>query len=110
MQSAYAGFAKLSVKINGPIHDNSYFVCLYGLGCYSVLAGAQGKLFPITSTHMANLKRIAVTNVRNRRLYFQPITESCNVTLKDNQTITINGRLEDVNARLRISDLTCSVS
>lgn len=111
MNSVYADdFAKLSIKISAPAKNNTYYLCLYGVGCLNATSGSRGKEFGVTPFDMGNITKIVITDSRTMRMYEQPNPASCNVTVKDNQKLTITGQLEVRNDKPYVSHLQCTVT
>lgn len=108
--SAYAtDTANIRIKMSGAIHDNTYFLCLPNVGCLSIRHGQEGKIYPVMQ--QIAMDRMFVVNQDTRQLSPQGLPDSCKVTVKPNQTITISGKLtvgqEDI---VHINQLRCSVS
>lgn len=99
--------AKLRMKIAGPIKDNRYFLCVTNIGCVSILAGNQGKIYPLGDGHISNIFMI---NIVNKRMYTQPLPGSCEVSIKNNQTLSVSGKLIEGSNNTRLSNLQCRVS
>lgn len=111
MSSVYADdFAKLSIKISAPVKNNSYFLCLYGVGCLNATSGSRGKEFGISPFDMGNITKIVITDSNTMRMYEQPNPDSCNVTVKSDQKLTITGTLQVKNATPYISNLQCRIT
>lgn len=109
LQQAYAAnTANIKIKIAGPISDNTYFLCMPDLGCLSMLAAKRGKVFPMLNN--VEMNTLFVTNIRNKRVYNQGLPKSCDVTVKKNQTITIQGTLSTQATKVKVVNLRCSVS
>ena len=107
--TAYAdGYAKIRMKLSGPVHNNKYFLCVTNAGCMSVYAAMQGKQFSIDEGKINN---IFTTDMTNRRMYTQPLPQSCDITVKENQTLVISGKIVAHGTdKVSISHLMCSVS
>lgn len=104
------GMAHLKLKIKGATENNAYFLCLYGSGCYSMRAGANGRIFPIHTYVLANQKKIFITNIKTRRLYSQAISGSCLLKLNSAQTVTITGSLKIKNNKPMVDNLSCTLA
>ncbi len=108
IQASFADSAKLRMKINGPIKDNRYFLCVTNIGCVSIQSGNKGKVFPMD---LGNVNNIFTINATNMRINTQSLPGSCNVNLKANQTLTVKGTLiERPNRGVVVSHLKCSVT
>jgi len=109
INSAYAlDHTQLRMKIAGPIKDNRYFLCVTNIGCISILNGNKGKAYPLTPGVVSNVYTI---NASNMRLHTQPLPKSCDVTVKENQTLRVTGKLvEGPNSKVYINNLQCSLS
>lgn len=105
------GMAKLRLNISGPTKGNSYFLCVYGLGCISMnLATTRHKEYTIMSSQMWNMKKIIIANGNNMRLYRQPMSGSCKVHVPEGQSITLHGQLVVKNNTPYLSNVYCSVT
>jgi len=108
-QFAYAAnTANIKIRINGPITDNRYFLCIPDVGCLSMLAAKKGKVFPFYRT--VEMNTLFVTNVLNNRLYNQGLPKSCQVKVDPNKTITISGTLYAGQDQVKLSKISCSVA
>lgn len=109
IQCLYAeDLAKLRIKISGASSDNKYFLCVGNVGCVSILAGNQGKLYPMNN---GDISYVYTTNVTNMRLYPQKLPESCNISVKNNQTVTVTGHIvKSSNQQIYISNLNCKLA
>lgn len=109
MQMAYAAdTANIKIKIAGAMQGNRYFLCLPDIGCLSIHAAQNGKIYPIMNDVQMNT--MFVTDTSNARLYRAGLPDSCNVTVKKNQTITISGELKTHADQVNVNNLHCSVS
>ena len=101
--------ANIRIKINGTFHDNRYFLCLPNIGCLSLLAAKNGKVFPIF--HPIEMDNIYVIDFENRLVSPEGLPDSCNISVNTNQTITISGQLiTSTNQPAHIKNLHCAVS
>jgi len=99
--------AKLRIKIAGVSANNAYFLCVGHAGCLSIKAGNQGHVFTI---ERGELNRVYASNIRNLRLYPQPLPKSCKINVKENQTVTITGKItRTAKNEVYIGNLQCSV-
>lgn len=106
--SAFAlDIATLRMDIKGPVNDNRYFLCLPNMGCMSILAGNRGKGFPVNPGKVQN---IMAADMKTRHMDVQPLPASCNVSLRENQTLIIKGNLITKPNRVNISNLHCRLS
>ena len=107
-QAFAADTANIKIKIAGAVTDNTYFLCMPDLGCLSILAAKHGKVF--TMMNNVEMNTLFVTNARNMAVYNQGLPSSCNVTVKKNQTITIQGTLTNEASKVKLAGLHCTVS
>lgn len=109
IQSIFAAdFAKLRIKIQGATSDNRYFLCVGTVGCVSIKAGDKGTLYPMQA---GNIDYIYTTSVAAMRVYPQSLPSSCNVEVKNDQTVTVTGRIvQRSNEDVHIEHLNCHVS
>lgn len=110
LQLAFAiDAANIKIQVNSAFKDNRYFMCLHNIGCFSIHAAQQGKTFPVM--HPIEMDNIYVVNLKNNQLYSQGLPDSCNITIKPQQTITISGQLvSGPNNTVKVNHLNCSVS
>ena len=109
MQVAHAtDTANIKIKIAGAMQGNRYFLCLPNVGCLSIHAAQNGKVYPIMND--VEMNTMFVTDTSNDRLYRAGLPDSCNVTVKTNQTITISGELKAQGDQVTVRNLHCSVS
>lgn len=109
MHTAHADdTAKLRMKISGPIKDNRYFLCVSNVGCVSILAAKKGKVFPLDK---GDIGHIFAINATQMRMYPQALPASCNVTVNENQTLTVSGKIiEGPHGSVKVGNLSCSVT
>ncbi len=101
--------ANIKINLSGVPQANRYFLCVYGVGCLSIRAAADGKVYRVD--HSFRVGRLFVTDVaRDLRLYRQGYPSSCHVRVKRGQTITISGHIMDAWQNVRIQQLRCSVN
>lgn len=105
---AKADNANLKINVSGTSKNNTYFLCVDGVGCVSMFAADHGKTYPLTP---GQIERIFMVNRTNLRTYFQALPASCNVTVNANQTLTVKGKVV-TNAKndARLEQLECSVA
>ena len=111
IQFAFAegGTANIKIKIAGAIHDNSYFLCIPDIGCLSILAAKKGKVYPVIRP--IEMNTIFVKDAHTMRDHNQGLPASCNVTVQQNQSITIYGTLEASGTeKVVVKNLHCVVS
>lgn len=100
--------ANIKIRINGAIHDNTYFLCLPDLGCLSIMAAKKGKIYPVYRNF--DMNTIFITDTNDMQVYAQGLPKSCDVAVKTNQTITISGTLTvGADKRAHVQQLRCSV-
>jgi hypothetical protein len=102
--------AKLRLNISGIQRQQPHFLCIYGVGCLNLLSYNLQKTLNIYASDMTNVKKVVIADMKSKRMYFQPLAESCNVTLKENQTITIMGTLISNTSNPYIADMHCVIS
>ena|SRR3990167_3671286 len=112
MHSAFAdNTATLRIKVSGTEAEkqNTYFLCVAEMGgCVSLYAGDHGKTYPMNPGAEVNYMFIA--NGVTYRMYPHALPDSCHVTLKENQTLTVSGKLvKKSDADVHIQDLHCTV-
>jgi hypothetical protein len=100
--------ANIKIKIAGAVHDNSYFLCIPDIGCLSLLAAKNGKVFPIIRP--IEMNTIFVVNERTAQEYNQGLPASCNVKVEPSHSITIYGTLEARGQGVEVKGLRCVVS
>ncbi len=101
-----ANDANLKIRVAGTGKNNSYFLCVSGVGCVSMYAAEHGKSYPLNP---GQIQRIYMVNRSNLRSYFQPLPASCNVTVNSNQTLIVKGRMVR-SYNTRIEHLECAVA
>lgn len=108
LNSAHASdMATMQMKVSGDI-KNTYYLCVNNAGCVNLVAGTKGKNFPINS---GSVDYIFITNAANVRMYPQQLPSSCTITVNENQTLTVSGKVtKAANDRIYLRDLHCSVS
>lgn len=111
MQMAFAdGTANINIKLKGALNDNRYFLCLPNIGCLSVLAAKHGKVYPVIRDFTVRGIFIADAS-QSLRVSPQVMPASCNVSVKENQTITIAGSIvPGLNNTVVVKNLHCSVN
>lgn len=101
--------AQIRIKISSSAKDNRYFLCLPSVGCLSVRAAQQGKIFPVF--HSVKIQALFVTNLVDLRVHRIGMPSSCAVTVEPNQTLTIYGRITNGSGnRVQVQQLHCTVS
>lgn len=101
--------ANIKINIASPAKDNRYFFCMPNVGCLSIQAGNQGKVYPIYRA--IEMPTMYVMNVENRQVYNQGLPASCQTTVETGHTVSIHGRLVvEKDGSLHVSGLGCSVS
>lgn len=104
------GQARLSINIAGNTEKNTYFLCVYNVGCLSMkIAKAKHREYPITTNDIANLKQLFIANGNTMQLYRQPITESCHKAVEEGQKVTITGQLVVTGTTPHINHLQCKI-
>ncbi|MFZ2315169.1 MAG: hypothetical protein WAW86_05880 [Gammaproteobacteria bacterium] len=101
--------ANIKINIAGTNQQNTYFLCLQGIGCLSIHAAQKGKIYPVT--HDIAMDNMYVVNQNTMELYKQGLPASCHGDVKVNQTVTISGKLvQGVNNTVHVSQFRCTVS
>jgi hypothetical protein len=100
--------AKIKIKITGA--TNNKYLCIMNVGCLSIRAAQQGKVFPIF--HPIEVTTLYVTDAGNGyRLSSQGLPSSCNTSVGLNKTLTITGSLGlGKNGGAHINQLHCAIS
>lgn len=105
--TVFADEAKLRMKISGPVNNNRYFLCVSNVGCVSIFSGNKGKVYPLDTGEISNIYTVDGSNLS---MHTQTLPSSCNVTVKDNQTLTVKGTLvKGTNGKVVISNMHCSI-
>lgn len=105
------GSAKLSLDISGTNAKNTYFLCIYNVGCLSMkIAKAKHREYPITTNDIANLKQFFIANGNTMELHRQPIAASCQQAVGEGKKVTITGQLVVKGTTPHINHLQCHVS
>lgn len=110
MSQAFAdGTANIKIKISGENSHNTYFLCMPDVGCLSIRAASNGKVFAMMRN--IEMNTLFVTNSHTLRVYNQGLPKSCDTTVKPNQTITIYGNLQgQTNDHVKVNNLHCVIS
>jgi len=105
---AKADDASLHIKVSGTNQNNTYFLCVDGVGCVSMFEADHGRSYPLSP---GQIERIYMVNRTNLRTYFQPLPASCNVTINAHQTLVVKGKVvKGTNDSAHIDHLECSVA
>jgi hypothetical protein len=107
--TAIADVAHIRLNITNPVKENTYFVCLYEIGCLSIRAGNRGKVFAAMPANMGNILKIVIVDFNTMRMYRQTNVPSCQVNLREHQTLTISGQLVVNHSIPHINNLHCSM-
>ena len=106
-QLAYAdepNLPKLKMKIINTIKGQNFALCL-SENCYALTTPDQD-----IALEGASISSIIMANVNNMQMYAQNVPDSCKVTLKENQTLTVTGKLVAKNTAVLLNNLRCSVT
>lgn len=104
--SAYAFDALLRVKVKGNI-QKTHYICVSNVGCLNLAASVKGRTFPM---QLGNVQHIFLADISNLRMYPQTLPASCDVVIKNNQTLTVSGSVgKAVNNNLYINNLKCTI-
>jgi len=95
---------KIKLRINGASPDNKYFLCSRAFGCFSILGGQRGKVYPVFRP--VNVGAIFVMDKHTRKIAPQGVPASCQGEVS-NKTITITGQIGPSG---NVSGLRCSIS
>lgn len=102
---AYDG-SKLRMNIGGKV-TGTHYLCVSHVGCINIAAGQSGRTFPLTP---GSVNYILLAEGRNYRMYPQALPHSCNITINQNQTLVVSGRVSKAaNDNMYINQLRCSV-
>lgn len=101
--------ANIRINISGSTNNNHYFLCLPNIGCLSIKAGQQGKVFPFY--HPIEMQSIYVTNIETLRVNGMGLPTSCSGTVQPGHTITFAGNIaHGPNQSIYINNLRCHFS
>lgn len=98
--------ANINIKISGAFKNNQYLLCEEDLGCFSIPSG-EGKVYPMTTSFEMNT--LFISDVSTMRIYNIGLPRSCNTSIKDNQTLTIYGKIEKRENKVTVTGLHCTV-
>lgn len=108
MPFAYADdTANIKIQLNGTLKDNRYFLCLSTIGCLSIRAAQQGRVYPIYRPFQ--LYNMYVSDMTDLSLHRQNLPSSCSVEVETNKTLTISGNLSQIGNRVQINQLRCTL-
>lgn len=97
---------KLRIKVSGNV-KNTHYLCVSQVGCINIAAGSSGRTFPITP---GEVSYIFLAEGKSYRMYPQALPSSCNVSVSENQTLVVSGRVSKAaNDNMFISQLRCAV-
>lgn len=95
---------KLHMKITNTLKGQQFALCLSAT-CY-VLSDHQKEIALADNT----VSSVVMTNMNNMQMYTQVLPESCKVNLKNNQTLTVTGKLVGKEQSVFLNDMKCSVT
>jgi hypothetical protein len=95
---------KLRMQIINTIKDQNFALCL-SENCYALANPNQD-----IALEGATIDTIIMANMNNMQMYAQPVPASCKITLKENQTLIVTGKLVAKNAAVYLNNLNCSVT
>ncbi len=96
--------SKLRIKVTGS--SSNQYLCLSQAGCININQG-RSRILPLTP---GEVSYIFLANGKNYRMYPQTLPSSCNVTVNNNQTLVVSGRVSKArNDNMYINQLRCSV-
>ena len=98
--------AEIRLNITSPVKNTHYFLCIYGEGCINI--ANHSKSFPLNPIDMGNIRKFAITDMTNMKMYTQDSNPSCHFKVKDNQTVKISGNLVVKNSTPYINNLRCN--
>lgn len=110
IQSAFADITKIKINITDPVKANTYFACIYGVGCLSIKAANQGKVFASDPVDLSNMLKFVIANGETMQIYTQPIDSSCTGIAGKNQTLTISGKLVVTKSGPVVKNLHCNIA
>jgi len=97
--------ATLKIDIEGTKNQNTMMLCVEGVGCVNMVK--HNRTYPLTP---GDINRIYMVDGANLRSYFQPLPDSCRVTIKENETLVVKGKLMKASNKAYIHGLECSVA
>jgi hypothetical protein len=95
---------RLHMKIVNPWRNQQFALCLSET-CY-VLSDKQKEIALADNT----VNSVVMTNMSNMQMYAQVLPESCKVSLKNNETLTVSGKLVAKDQSVFLNDMKCSVT
>lgn len=107
--SSHPDTANINIRISGAQGDNRYFLCIPNVGCLSILAGEEGRTYPII--HDFKLYNLYLSDINGFRIYYEGLPSSCQGTIKQGSTVTISGHIAPGSGnKMMINGLSCSIS
>ena len=95
---------KLQLQIVNTIKNQNFALCLSS-SCY--LLSSPEKSVVMDGN---NINSIIMTNTGTLAMYGQTIPDSCKLTVKNNQTLTVSGKLIKKKMSVEVENLHCSVA
>jgi hypothetical protein len=95
---------KLKMKIINTIKGQNFALCL-SENCYALTTPDQD-----IALEGATIDTIIMANMNNMQMYAQSVPDSCKVTVKENQTLIVTGKLVAKNSAVYLNNLDCSVT
>ncbi len=106
MYPAYAEdsiLPKLKMKISNTLKNKHFALCI-AQNCYAIASPSQ-----VINLEEGNIDSIVMANMDNMQMYTQTLPPSCKIAVKNNQTLTVSGRVVAQNENVYLNDLSCSV-
>lgn len=106
LTSSVFAFDGSKLRINVTSNAGNEYLCVSQLGCINIAQG-HGRSFPLPP---GNVSYIFLANGNNYRMFPQPLPNSCNVSVKENQTLVVSGSVAKAgNDNMHINQLRCSL-
>lgn len=99
-----AQLPKLHMRIINTLRNQQFALCLSET-CY-VLSDHQKEIALADN----DVNSVVMTNMGNMQMYTQVLPESCKVNVKNNQTLTVSGKLVAKEQAVFLNDMKCSVT
>jgi hypothetical protein len=95
---------KLQMRIVNTIKNQKFALCLSDT-CYVMSTPNKSVLMD-----GSNIDSIIMTNTGTLQMYTQAIPPSCKITVKDNQTLTVTGKLVAKKSVVELENLKCTIA
>lgn len=103
--SVAGDIAKLRIALEGLSHKQTDLLCISSRGCFS-LGAAKSTEFAIDAGEINGLYMASTTTLK---MYPESLPASCNVTVKEGQTLVVSGYGADSEKGIIISKLKCKI-